>query len=156
MIGSDTSLEGVREQMEIAAKFGVSTESFDIATASGIDTDLLQGIAQGGVLWFTDLTQVDSTLMLPTAVASISYASLHFARGTTSGTDGRFFPKILDAGQVCLISALPLMATLPSGVFCYMGTSATWGLFMGFAMRSENFRRAVGLPTRSVENSNNA
>lgn len=64
-----------------------------------------------------------------------------------SGSDGKFFPALLDLFQCSLIAAAPMISALPAGVFCFMGTSAVWGLGMGFCMRNNGFRRDVlGLP----------
>eukprot|EP00941_MAST-03F_sp_MAST-3F-sp1_P004074 g4074.t1 len=151
MIGASTMPSTVKEALDSAEKAGVGVQDFDLAAVTGTDPQLLLDLQHGGALWFNDLTIADSTMVLPFSVLGISYMSLHFAKKTGGATDGQFFPKLLDAFQVALISGLPVFSNMPAGVYCYMGTSATYGLLFGFAMRSSAFRKAVGLPHRRIQ-----
>ena len=71
----------------------------------------------GGTLWFEDLQDHDSTLMLPIMAMCGTYTSLELS--FRSVEEGSFFAKFKDFIQTSVLIALPMTSILPAGVFCY-------------------------------------
>lgn len=71
----------------------------------------------GGTLWFEDLQDHDSTLILPAIAMCGTYLSLDLS--FRSVEEGTFFAKVKDLLQTSVLIALPVTSLLPAGIFCY-------------------------------------
>ena len=108
------------------------------------DPELGGALADGGALWFNNLTVPDETFVLPLLAVSLTYVNLELSLGKSP--PGTVLNWLKDKGQMLLMMGLPLTTGLPQGVFLYWVTSASYGLVQTTALRSDGVRAALGLP----------
>jgi YidC/Oxa1 family membrane protein insertase len=108
------------------------------------DPELAHELAQGGILWFDNLTLPDSTMILPLAAIGLTYTNLQVSLG--NAPRGSIFYWLKDIGQVLLILGLPITSALPQGVFVYWTTSASFSAIQTQVLRADSTRVALGLP----------
>ncbi|RLN47125.1 hypothetical protein BBJ29_008462 [Phytophthora kernoviae] len=105
------------------------------------------GFETGGLLFWKNLMETDSTFVLPILAATSTYSNLELSIRTKSG----FWTQILQVGQYGSIFAIPFLASLPQGVFFYW-LGASWSsMAQTFAMNNNDFRRRIGLKPRITE-----
>jgi membrane protein insertase Oxa1/YidC/SpoIIIJ len=102
------------------------------------------GFDSGGLLFWKNLMETDSTYVLPILAAASTYGNLELSARTKSG----LWTTLLQGGQYFTILAVPFLVTLPQGVFFYwLGSS--WSSGAQTALMSNNdFRRRIGLKPR--------
>jgi len=110
-------------------------------------------LSNQGMLWFTDLSARDPTLILPLAAAYCTYSSLELSMGRTPPpADPSKPPQIAmtdivrEVMQSVLVFSVPMIAQLPAGIFMYWIPSSLFGISQTLALRSNRIRGAVGLP----------
>ena len=108
------------------------------------DPELANELSNGGILWFENLTLADPTLLLPLTAIGLTYINLQVSLG--NAPNGSMFYYLKDIGQVLLILFLPITSGLPSGVFVYWTTSASFAAIQTQVLRADSFRIAMGLP----------
>lgn len=123
------------------------------AAAAGGDAGGSSGFAEGGALWFADLTAADPTATLPLLTLGTFLLTTEAAnRPAAAGGAGaeqpaRGLPLWLDYLRKRLqdlgVIALPAVAALPSGVFMYWLPNNLISLAQSAALRSE-WARARG------------
>uniref|UniRef100_A0A7S2WRU7 Membrane insertase YidC/Oxa/ALB C-terminal domain-containing protein n=1 Tax=Rhizochromulina marina TaxID=1034831 RepID=A0A7S2WRU7_9STRA len=132
--------------------------SFVVATRGLVNAGG-HGLEQGGILWFTDLTAPDETLVLPVLAVAATYANIEagFQRqqqpAASNGPSGKAPPDgaggfvgiIKDIFQTALIIGLPLTTTLPAGAYMYWLTSAAFSAVQMQVLRNPAVREALGL-----------
>lgn len=102
------------------------------------------GFDSGGLLFWKNLMETDSTYILPIIAAASTYGNLELSIRKKSS----FWTQVLQFGQYGTIFAIPLMANLPQGVFFYW-LGASWSsMAQTIAMDNNNFRRRIGLKPR--------
>ncbi|GMF25095.1 unnamed protein product [Phytophthora lilii] len=105
------------------------------------------GFESGGLLFWKNLMETDSTFVLPVLAAASTYGNMEMSVQTKSG----IWTKLLQAGQYGTIAAVPFLVTLPQGVFFYW-LGASWSsMAQMIAMNNNNFRRSIGLRPRVKE-----
>ncbi|ETL83537.1 hypothetical protein L917_16511 [Phytophthora nicotianae] len=105
------------------------------------------GLDSGGLLFWKNLMETDSTYVLPILAATSTYGNLELSVRTKSG----FWTTLLQGGQYITILAVPVMVNLPQGVFFYW-LGASWSsMAQTIAMNNNNFRRRIGLLPRVTE-----
>ncbi|RYG65518.1 hypothetical protein EON64_11745, partial [archaeon] len=77
------------------------------------------GLEQGGLGWFRDLSERDGSLLLPLTALSLSYANIDTALNYNSSNKSGALQLLRDGAQSLLLLSLPMVSTLPCGVFCY-------------------------------------
>ncbi|KAI9914098.1 hypothetical protein PsorP6_005942 [Peronosclerospora sorghi] len=102
------------------------------------------GFDSGGFLFWKNLTETDSTFVLPVLAALSTYGNLEVTARTKSG----LWTELLRAGQYVTILAVPFMVNLPQGVFFYWLGSSWSSMAQTIAMNNNNFRRFIGLKPR--------
>ena len=106
------------------------------------------GLSQGGLLWFPDLTRPDRSTALPAISVMLTYAALELGSQTGAVMASRrlTLPRtIVGFFQGCFIFGFPILATLPTGVFCYWIPGSLVSMAQTVAMRSPVFLRAIGI-----------
>ena len=108
------------------------------------DPELAHELATGGALWFDNLTLADATMVLPLTAIGLTYMNLQVSLGNAPRDSWFYWFK--DIGQCLLILALPITSTLPSGIFVYWTTSASFSAVQTHVLRADVTRTALGLP----------
>ena len=113
-----------------------------------ISSDQRPELQEGGFAWFTDLTQKDTSFLLPFLAIGVSYTALENAllAGATGGNQARFVVLVKDIFQTLLIVSIPVVSTLPAGVFFYWIPSSLCGIAQTYLMRSPLFLKLVRIP----------
>ncbi|KAE8877744.1 hypothetical protein PF005_g22033 [Phytophthora fragariae] len=102
------------------------------------------GFESGGLLFWKNLMETDSTFILPVLAAASTYGNLEVSIRKKSS----FWTQVLQLGQYGSIFAVPFLANLPQGVFFYW-LGASWSsMAQTIAMDNNNFRRRLGLKPR--------
>ena len=127
------------------------------------------GLAEGGALWFPDLSVADPYLVLPFTAVGLTYTSLQlgFMRGgpspsppqqqpqrtnhaggppstpTPTPTPTPFIARVGGALQMVVLVSSPMIAQLPSGVFMYWIPSSLFGIAQTLALRNPSVRAAL-------------
>ncbi|KAJ8559156.1 hypothetical protein ON010_g8292 [Phytophthora cinnamomi] len=102
------------------------------------------GFESGGLLFWKNLMETDSTYILPILAAASTYGNLEVSIRTKSS----FWTQVLQVGQYGTIFAVPFLANLPQGVFFYW-LGASWSsMAQTIAMNNNDFRRRIGLKPR--------
>ncbi|KAL4130357.1 hypothetical protein PRIC2_006358 [Phytophthora ramorum] len=105
------------------------------------------GFDTGGLLFWKNLVETDSTFILPILAATSTYGSLELSMRTKSG----LWTDLLQIGQYGSLLAIPWLATLPQGIFFYW-LGASWSSMAQIAaMDNNNFRRRIGLKPRITQ-----
>ena len=109
----------------------------------------LFGLSSGGALWFRDLTQADSTRLLPLISCACTYAALEVGFKASDGlvaSKRLTLPRTIKGFfQAAFIFGFPLISTMPAGVFCYWIPGSFVSMAQTVAMRSPVFLRLIGL-----------
>ncbi|CAM9300587.1 unnamed protein product, partial [Discosporangium mesarthrocarpum] len=116
--------------------------AFVWATRGMMKSGEVAGLGEGGVLWFSDLTTSDSTGVLPFLAVGCTYLSTEISFG--SNLEG-WRKTLKDVCQTIVVGCLPLVATLPQGVFMYWITSSLFTSGQALAMRDPGVRGMLGL-----------
>jgi len=120
---------------------------------TGLDLQLARDLSDGGVLWFTNLTDPDPWFALPILSGVLLYGNVEYAIGkkNLSGEgvgQQKLTVMMKDFFQSLSVFMPCFMATSPSGVQIYLCTSMVFTLFQSIIIRNESFRKVVGLPSR--------
>jgi YidC/Oxa1 family membrane protein insertase len=102
--------------------------------------------SQGGTAWFTDLSALDTTYILPVITAVTFLATTEAA--AVDSTDPKS-AQMRMAMRALSIAMLPISATMPAGVLMYWTTTNTFGTVQGLLMKQSAIRKALNLPPRS-------
>ena len=122
--------------------------TFVYSLRSMISGDFRPHLQEGGFAWFSDLTQKDTSFMLPLAAVGISYTALETAllAGAAGGNQARFLMLVKDVFQTLLIISIPVVSALPAGVFFYWIPSSMFGIFQTYLLRNPHFLRLIRIP----------
>ncbi len=99
-------------------------------------------MTEGGLFWFTDLTEKDKTFALPVAAIMTTYTAVEISFQRVQGKL-LFFKDFI---QSLMILTLPAVVTLPAGVFCYWIPSSLFALGQSYAIRNDKFLSMIGVP----------
>ncbi|RLN97071.1 hypothetical protein BBJ28_00013631 [Nothophytophthora sp. Chile5] len=105
------------------------------------------GLDVGGLLYWKNMMETDSTFVLPVLAAVSTYGNLELSVRNKSG----LWTTLLQGGQYFSILAIPFLATLPQGVFFYWLGSSWASMAQTVAMNNNDFRRRIGLKPRIIE-----
>ncbi|CAN9514562.1 unnamed protein product [Ophioblennius macclurei] len=127
--------------------------SFSLALRNlSLDPSALQQqqLAEGGALWFPDLTVPDSTWILPiclglTNLVVVEVFSMQKVRSS------RFQRVVLNAVRVFSVVMIPIAASVPSSMALYWFTSSLVGLGHNLLLRSPRIHRLLGVKTGSSQ-----
>ncbi|XP_046513548.1 cytochrome c oxidase assembly protein COX18, mitochondrial isoform X2 [Equus quagga] len=102
-------------------------------------------LASGGVLWFRDLTALDSTWILPVSVGVINLLIVEIFALQKIGMS-RFQTYITHFVRAVSVLIIPVAATLPSSIVLYWLCSSFMGLSQNLLLRSPRFRQLCRIP----------
>ena len=106
--------------------------------------DMRQTLQNGGISWFTDLSQRDTTYILPVSAISLSYLAIEASLGR--GPQTRLLLIFKDLLQSVVILSLPLVTYLPSGIFMYWIPSSMFAIAQSFLIRHAPFLKMLKIP----------
>nr|XP_048281062.1 cytochrome c oxidase assembly protein COX18, mitochondrial isoform X2 [Myodes glareolus] len=121
-------------QLPMWVFISVALRNFSTGAAhSEAAVSVQEQLAAGGVLWFPDLTAVDSTWILPVSVGVVNLLIVemyvtHFVRAVS-------------------VLMIPIAATVPSSLVLYWLCSSLLGLSQNLLLRSPGFRHLCRIPT---------
>ena len=119
--------------------------TFVYSLRSMINGEHREELSMGGFSWFSDLTAKDSSYLLPLSAVVVSYSAIEIA--LSGSNTGRILIILKDAFQTLLLVSMPLIGTLPNGVFFYWIPSSLCGIAQTAALRMPFFQRLLRLPT---------
>ncbi|KAJ1618336.1 60Kd inner membrane protein-domain-containing protein [Pavlovales sp. CCMP2436] len=99
-------------------------------------------LMQGGALWFVDLSVADVTGILPVVSSLTWLLNVELGVGAAYVESGQF----RTAMRALALAFIPVVAPMPSGVFCFWITSNVWEAGRLAVLRQDAARRALGLP----------
>lgn len=104
------------------------------------------GMDIGGLLLWQNLMETDGTFVLPALAMGSTYLNLELSVRNKSG----FWTTLLQGGQYLTLLALPVVSTIPQGIFFYW-LGASWAsMAQIIAMSNNAFRKRIGLQPRIV------
>ncbi|XP_012875612.1 PREDICTED: mitochondrial inner membrane protein COX18 isoform X1 [Dipodomys ordii] len=123
----------------------VALRNFCIGAAHSEGISVQEQLASGGVLWFPDLTALDSTWILPVSVGVINLLIVEIFALQKSGMSP-FQMYITHFVRVVSVLMIPVAATVPSSVALYWFCSSFMGLSQNLLLRSPGFRQLCRIP----------
>nr|XP_025840873.1 cytochrome c oxidase assembly protein COX18, mitochondrial isoform X3 [Vulpes vulpes] len=102
-------------------------------------------LATGGILWFPDLTALDSTWILPISVGVINLLIVEIFALQKIGMS-RFQTYITYFVRAVSVLMIPVAATVPSSIVLYWLCSSLMGLSQNLLLRSPRFRQLCRIP----------
>lgn len=101
--------------------------------------------AQGGTLWFTDLSVADPTYALPVACSLTFLATVEL--GVADGMQGQPNQKGMKLFMRGLsVALIPLTASMPSGVLMYWCSANAFSLLQAALMKIKVLKTIAGIP----------
>lgn len=102
-------------------------------------------LAAGGILWFSDLTAVDSTWILPVSVGVVNLIIVEIFALQKIGMS-RFQTYITNFVRAVSVLMIPVAATVPSSIVLYWLCSSLMGLSQNLLLRAPGFRQLCRIP----------
>uniref|UniRef100_A0A8C9PHT1 Cytochrome c oxidase assembly factor COX18 n=1 Tax=Spermophilus dauricus TaxID=99837 RepID=A0A8C9PHT1_SPEDA len=102
-------------------------------------------LATGGILWFPDLTALDSTWILPVSLGVTNLLIVEIFALQKIGIS-RFQTYIIYFVRALSILMIPVAATVPSSIVLYWLCSSFMGLSQNLLLRSPRFRQFCRIP----------
>ena len=105
------------------------------------------GMAEGGALWFSDLTQADPYYVLPTLCGGTFFAMVQLGDAGQAGgkLDAQQQNMRLAMKGVSLLM-VPMTASFESGIFVYWISSNMLSITQTVMLRKPGVRKLVGMP----------
>ena len=106
--------------------------------------DINPAILSDGVLWFKDLSSPDPLGILPVVGGAISLLNImSVGSGAQANSNFRKFGKLM---KVMPLISIPIWMTFPAAFNVYWIVNAGTQLMIVNSVRSERFRKFIGLP----------
>ncbi|KAK6187673.1 hypothetical protein SNE40_005649 [Patella caerulea] len=105
-----------------------------------------------GTLWFTDLTQPDSTYILPVLLGLITFTNIemfYLQRADVS----KFVKRVTYCFRVMSILMIPIASVVPSSMCCYWVSSSLLACLQNVSLRIPKVRRFFRIEKTSSESS---
>ncbi|XP_021558074.1 cytochrome c oxidase assembly protein COX18, mitochondrial isoform X1 [Neomonachus schauinslandi] len=115
------------------------------ATHSEAGFSVQEQLATDGILWFPDLTALDSTWILPISVGIINLLIVEIFALQKIGMS-RFQTYITYFVRAVSVLMIPVAATIPSSIVLYWLCSSLMGLSQNLLLRSPRFRQLCRIP----------
>ncbi|XP_062054690.1 cytochrome c oxidase assembly protein COX18, mitochondrial isoform X2 [Lepus europaeus] len=123
----------------------VALRNFSTGAAHSEGLSVQEQFTTGGVLWFPDLTALDSTWILPVSVGVINLLIVEIFALQKAGMS-RFQMYITHFVRTLSVLMIPIAATVPSSLALYWLCSSFMGLSQNLLLRSPGFRRLCRIP----------
>ncbi|PXF49026.1 Mitochondrial inner membrane protein OXA1L [Gracilariopsis chorda] len=99
-------------------------------------------MVDGGAAWFTDLSVMDPTYVLPIVCAASLFGMTELG-GDTGST--KMTPQMKTGMRAIAALSVPLTYWFPAAVFCYWIPNNLFSIALGSLMRAKGMRRRLGL-----------
>ena len=106
--------------------------------------DINPAILTDGILWFKDLSAPDPLGILPVVGGAISLLNIMSVSG--GGASNQNFRKFGKFMRVMPLISIPIWMTFPAAFNVYWIVNAGTQLLIVNSVRSERFRKLIGLP----------
>jgi len=118
----------------------------------GLDPELANELSEGGILWFTNLTDPDPWYSLPILSGILLYGNVEMSMGKKSlsgevASQSNTAVLLKDGFQSLALFIPSFMANSPAGVQIYLATTFIFTLLQSMALRNDFFRNLVNLPS---------
>ncbi|XP_072797383.1 cytochrome c oxidase assembly protein COX18, mitochondrial isoform X2 [Vicugna pacos] len=123
----------------------VALRNFSTGATHSEGFSVQEQLATGGVLWFPDLTALDSTWILPVSVGVINLLIVEMFALQKIGMS-RFQTYITYFVRAVSVLMIPIAATVPSSIALYWLCSSFMGLSQNLLLRSPRFRQLCRIP----------
>nr|XP_003414205.2 mitochondrial inner membrane protein COX18 [Loxodonta africana] len=123
----------------------VALRNFSMGAAHSEGFSVQEQLATGGVLWFPDLTALDSTWILPISVGVINLLIVEIFALQKIGIS-HFQKYVTYFVRGISVLMIPVAATVPSSVVLYWLCSSFMGLSQNLLLLSPGFRRLCRIP----------
>ncbi|XP_055911631.1 cytochrome c oxidase assembly protein COX18, mitochondrial isoform X2 [Eupeodes corollae] len=105
----------------------------------------------GGFGWIPNLTEVDSSFILPVVLGAINLSIIEMQQMLKTRPSGRFQTIATNAFRVLSVAMIPIACTVPSALCVYWTASSSYGLLQNLLLLSPKLRRAVRIPQTQTE-----
>ncbi len=102
-------------------------------------------LADGGMLWFTDLTAADPTYALPIGCAASFLIMMELGKDQMMSSNPAQAKMMLTFFRSVAVLMVPLTYTFPTSVLCYWTANNTFSLFQSALFRSKTLRKSFGI-----------
>ncbi|XP_006142971.2 cytochrome c oxidase assembly protein COX18, mitochondrial isoform X2 [Tupaia chinensis] len=132
-------------QLPMWVFMSVALRNFSIGATHSEGFSVQEQLATGGILWFPDLTALDSTWILPVSVGVINLLIVEiFALQKIGMSRFQMYTTHFVRGVSVLM--IPIAATVPSSIVLYWLCSSFMGLSQNLLLRSPGFRQLCRIP----------
>ncbi|KAI8976532.1 60Kd inner membrane protein-domain-containing protein [Pilobolus umbonatus] len=109
----------------------------------------VEGLSEGGLSWFTDLTVTDPTMILPVLIGTGNLLNVElnawYARGKQQTTTQK---TMTNAFRVLSVAFIPIAANVPMAMCLYWTTSAWYSVLQNVCFRVPGVRSLLKMPMR--------
>ncbi|KAG3276449.1 mitochondrial inner membrane protein COX18, transcript variant X3 [Ictidomys tridecemlineatus] len=123
----------------------VALRNFSTGGAHSEGFSVQEQLATGGILWFPDLTVLDSTWILPVSLGVTNLLIVEIFALQKIGIS-RFQTYIIYFVRALSVLMIPVAATVPSSIVLYWLCSSFMGLSQNLLLRSPRFRQFCRIP----------
>ncbi|KAK2506098.1 hypothetical protein MC885_008522 [Smutsia gigantea] len=123
----------------------VALRNFSTGTTHSEGFSVQEQLATDGVLWFPDLTALDSTWILPVSVGVINLLIVEIFALQKIGMS-HFQTYITYFVRAVCVLMIPIAATVPSSIVLYWLCSSFMGLSQNLLLRSPRCRQLCRIP----------
>ncbi|XP_045854095.1 cytochrome c oxidase assembly protein COX18, mitochondrial isoform X2 [Meles meles] len=123
----------------------VALRNFSTGATHSEGFSVQEQLATDGILWFPDLTALDSTWILPISVGIINLLIVEIFALQKIGMS-RFQTYVTYFVRAVSLLMIPVAATVPSSIVLYWLCSSLMGLSQNLLLRSPRFRRLCRIP----------
>lgn len=124
----------------------VALRNLSIGATHSEGFSVQEQLATGGVLWFPDLTALDSTWILPVSVGVVNLLIVEIFALQRRGMS-QFQRCITYFVRFVSLLMIPIAATVPSSIALYWLCSSLMGLAQNLLLRSPRFRQLCRIPS---------
>ncbi|XP_050429554.1 cytochrome c oxidase assembly protein COX18, mitochondrial isoform X2 [Adelges cooleyi] len=111
-------------------------------------------LTEGGILWFTNLTDIDPTMCLPLILCLSNLLIIQIQTHARNKELTRKQAIVTNIFRSITLFMLPISYFLPSGVSLYWTTSSIYGLSQNVILLSPQLRKWLGIPRTPYNHEN--
>ncbi|XP_055384322.1 cytochrome c oxidase assembly protein COX18, mitochondrial [Condylostylus longicornis] len=100
----------------------------------------------GGFLWIPNLTEIDSSLILPITLGILNLSIIELQTMTKKKETTRLQRYAANFFRILSVGMIPIAASVPSALCLYWVSSSAYGVLQNLILLSPDIRRKVGIP----------
>jgi len=104
-----------------------------------------EACAEGGYLWFLDLTVPDPTYILPLACGLSFFATIEAGKDQMLDSNPQYGPMIVNAFRAMSFVMVPVITTFPSAMLCYWVPNNFITMVQSVALRNDWVKKQFGI-----------